>query len=331
MFLAYCGFEDLTLRIEVKWQNQERVVLARLEQWPDSDVAVVVCSFEADKSGEEWLVANNRGIYARTSPRKMLRRRVDYSGAKPRVRWELSSRAQSQLHYLVESAFHEFSPVAELVRAVYLPQLPASPRVAVRNRVNASWCDGPGRANLTLFRVPDSPKGLSHDKREAQRQLWQLWSDPRSDARFAWHWTSLTEGQRRFALTGFGGDIGELARLMELVLKSYSALWRGASFWRWNLNIEPSRSRYFGAGQAPDETDSNCLAPWSALFYEIFAPRAQIRWLGEHHCIPGKMRQLGTVAVRQAPTAHEQLEAKLALRDWLRVKATPAQIEQLLR
>ena len=45
MFLAYRGFENLPLRVEVKWQGETRFVMGRIAQWPGSELAVVVCSF----------------------------------------------------------------------------------------------------------------------------------------------------------------------------------------------------------------------------------------------------------------------------------------------
>ena len=330
MFSAYPGFEELPLRLTVQHKGRARPVVAHLEQWPDSDKAVVCCGFEDEASGEEWLIANNRGLYERRAPRQMLRRIVDSSGARPRAGWRLSSRAQSQLRYLVESAFHPYSPVATLVRAVYLPQLPASPRVAIQRRVNASWCDEPGHTNFTQFRVPDLEKGFAREPRAAQRQLHQLWRDPQSDARFAWQWASLSHQQRLRALTGYDGEMSELGRAMELILKSSPVLWRGASFWCWNFNIDPALNRYFGAGQAPSEASSALLARWSALLCQRFVPRGQVGWPGKHHCIPSALGALATVVVRQAPSAHEQLEAKLALRDWLGTAATSQGMKTLL-
>lgn len=76
------------------------------------------------------------------------------------------------------------------------------------------------------------------------------------------------------------------------------------------------------------------LTQWDELIPEHCFPHWRIDWFHQHLCVIrfalNHCSSLSHVKMNEPPTAHEQLEAKLALRDWLKDKATPAVAARLL-
>ena len=331
MFPIYPGFENLPLHVDVEWQGRTRPVVARLEQWPGSEEALVVCSFEDDKRLGEWVLENNNGLYCRRNPRRLLRRHVTHDGPRPHCTWRLSGRATRQLKSLIACAFHRYNMGVKPLRIVHLPELPHAPHVAIERHPYFFWCPSTNRNSFLQFRLGTRPTGFSPPYREAKSQLLDGWKDKSSDARFAWGWASLTKSEKRRLLTGYDGDSNEMACVMRWILNSSTLFWQHAPRWRWAIRVIPIQDLL--RGHCPSlqlETELAQLEIWNAILRAHFIPRGRADLLRDHPCIEDEMRTLSHVFVGQAPTAHEQLEAKLQLREWLRDKATPQQIKDLL-
>ncbi len=309
------------------------MVIARLEQWPETDQAVLICSFENDKSAGEWFLTTHVGLYCRRNPSRLLHRYVEYGGPRPPCKWRFSSRGSSQMRSLIERAFRQNRWGVKIVpiSVVYLPELPDSPRVAVHKHPYFSWCPTTNRNDFLQFKISSRPAEFSPPQSEMKGQLLNCWKDRDSDARFAWQWASLSRNAKIQMLTGYNGNMDELTHLMRKVLLSSGLLWRHAPRWHWRICIIPIQGRIYGNAPTKSlEAELKLLELWDSVFRAHFMPQAQPNLLQYHSCIEDDMRTLGQASVRQAPTAHEQLEAKLALREWLHNKATPPQIEQLL-
>lgn len=159
----------------------------------------------------------------------------------------------------------------------------------------------------------------------------QLWANENSGLRFAWEWAQLSKTQRRRTVIGFDGDLSELQEIMVLVLNSSSLLWQNSLLWYWCIHVNPARDRiYAHAGTQSEELGEKYLAQWNSFLRAYFLPNSRRFPIELHPCAQDYITTAGEVWLRQAPTAHEQLEAKLALRDWLRDKATPAVATPLL-
>ena len=76
------------------------------------------------------------------------------------------------------------------------------------------------------------------------------------------------------------------------------------------------------------------LAGWDEFLINYFAPHWREDLFHRHICVRQYVRanlhNSGSVHVACAPTAHEQLEAKLQLREWLAGKVAPAVAASLL-
>ena len=331
MFPIYPGFEDLSLRVEVDWRGQTRTIVARLEQWPDSEEAVLVCSFEGNKSAGEWFIITGKGIYCRRNPNRLLRRYVEYNGPRPQCKWRFSSRGSRQIKALITRAFHQNNWGARPVPAAYLSELPGSPRVVIKIHPHFLWCPTTNWHDFLHFKISNRPTGLSYLQREDKGQLLNYWKDRDSDARFAWQWASLSRAAKSQLLTGYEGDITTLTRLMREVLLSSDLFWRHAPMWHWRICIVSTQGRLYGYSPVTKlKAELDSLSLWESALRAHFMPLAQPNLLQYHSCIEDDLRTLGQVFVRQPPTAHEQLEAKLALRGWLRDKATPDVAASLL-
>lgn len=136
MFAIYPGFEDLSLRVEVEWRGSKRTVVARLEQWPNSDKAVLVCQIEGEDN--EFLLRSWSGFYCRDKPQRVLHRYVSSETGQPRVRWRWSGRAERQVRAIIERSFQGYRVGLQGHRVGL--QLCRSRRVSQENQTARSSC-----------------------------------------------------------------------------------------------------------------------------------------------------------------------------------------------
>ena len=319
MFPAYSGFENLPLRAEVEWRGQERAVVARLERWPNSGDAILACAFEGEEAGER-LITSGDTFWHLGAPHDWLCRYALYDTAtrKPQS-W--SERGQLKLRSCLQRALA--SGKLSFASVYALPDVPAPNLVLAEGDV-LYWCYGPDQSRFVPFYLT---RKLPANAQDARDQLCSAWHDRASDARFAWDWANSTDHKRLYLLTGFAGARHEVERAMKMILCNKSSLWETESCWRWNLSeSELSGESWSGA-------DDELLELWNRWVRNHYYPDLNSLLRREHPCVQElwseRVREV-RVTVNGPPSMHEQLEAKLWLRDWLQDKATTEQIAELL-
>ena len=323
MFPVWPGFEELRLRVEVQWQGQTRPVVARVERWPDSNQAVLVCAFEDDKEDGEWVITNrNRELLVIGHTHALLQESVAKRDGAPTKRLD-------SLRYCIRRAFDEVG--SRIMRVIYLADLPLEPRVVLCESWLCSW--------HRRWKINDGVSfELAQDKHlfsqaELQEILMKDWTAPHSDARFAWNWMRWSDRQKQQQLCGALGDGEETNKVMQWVLLSCQLDWNDS--WTWQLVPYSDEFTFvlINHSYGPMGLDDS-LNLWHDFLIDYFAPHLHRDWIVEHRCTRDfweqKQLAIGRATVIGHPTAHEQLEAKLQLRDWLQDKATRDQITALL-
>ena len=319
MFPAYPGFENLPLRVEVEWRGRKRPVVARLEQWPNSDGAVLVCDFEDEEVGE-WLVARGDAFWRPGTLHDWLCRYTVYNIA-TREPQSWSEAGQIKLRFCLQRALACGKLSFAVIYAVR--DAPAPNLVLVESDVSY-WCCGLERSSFVPFHLM---RKLAANAQDAQHQLYSAWSDRASDARFAWDWANSTDHKRLYLLTGYAGACHEVERAMKMILRNKSSLWETESCWRWNLSeSELSIESWSGA-------DNERLEPWNRWVRNHYYPDPNSLLRREHPCVQElwskRVREV-RVTVNGPTSMHEQLEAQLWLREWLHDKVPAEQIKELL-
>lgn len=325
MFPAYPRFEELPLRIEVEWNGRKRPVVARLVSLPNSWGAFVLCQFADGGNEGEWLVCEGKKLYSPGAPHKLLFRYLAHDiSTRQRINkraWSERGAEKIRSHVKRAFAFEDFS----VARVFVLSQLPAAPRIILDESGITHWWK-----NEEL--IPFSLKNeLSLDANQAQQQLIEAWQDGKSDAHFAWQWAQMSEAQQLFLLTGSSGGWDELEGLMKLVLTSSVTLWQADFGWTWELGGETGE---IWNQSYTTETTDELLGQWGTVLREHYFPALNPSLRLQYPCVKElwakQVAHVVWVDVGNSPSAHEQLEAKLALRAWLRDKVTPQQTEELL-
>ncbi len=325
MFAIYPGFEDLTLRVEVEWRGAPRTVVARVTQWPSSDQAVLSCAFEDDADESEWLILVNNTVYAATRPDKWLKMVTSGQGASQKNRMEFRPADAKKICGLIRRGFSEDS----VARAFYFPTLPDLPRVILRVDNFWCWCIHTTGAVPFLFDA-----NVSEDNRtqKIEAQLQNAWADETSDVRFVWKWFSDSDDGHYRNLTGFTGTWEEVEATMKTILISATLLWQLEPRWVWIFGTTFDTNFVVGeAGRV--EVVEQYFQPWVDFLQPYFLPLYTVALGKKHLCLSPenpRSRNIGMIGTDHLPTAHEQLEAKLALREWLRDKATPDVAARLL-
>ena len=319
MFSAYPDFENLPLHIEIEWHGCKRRVAVRLGQWPNSDDAVLVCDFE-DKVAGEQLIARGELFWHLNNPHNWLCRYAVYDVATHEPQsW--SERGQVKLRSCLQRAFALGKLSFATVYA--LPDVPA-PNIVLAETDILYWCCGLDRSNFVPFNLMQK---LPANAQDAQYQLCSAWRDRASDARFAWDWANSTDHKRLYLLTGYAGALHEVERAMKMILLNKGSLWETESSWRWNL------SQGELIGESRSGADDELTEPWNRWVRNHYCPDLNLLLRREHPCVQElwaeRVREVA-VTVNGPPSMHEQLEAKLWLRDWLQDKASPEQIKELL-
>lgn len=344
MFPAYPGFEDLPLRVEVEWQGRTRPVVARLEGWPDSNRGVLVCTFEDDTKDGEWVVRQSSpvpywvketadGFWDLWSWGEDERLNKYISATK------FDAEALEELRSNIKRAFK--NDALEVARLFELP-FARAPRIAMWAQTRSTWYDEWNLKSLTHFKLPQSL--LQFNERQAREYLLGEWHDTSSDARFAWQWSQYHGQECLMQYSGIREYFTELERIMKLILIASTYLWQVDSYWLWDFTPWEEKEQLLDPSKAstPPSLNNRTSRPylqsnlhlWNCYLLQSYTPKWKEEWIGKHECIGHTMKLKERANVRlimnSPPTAHQQLEAKLALRDWLKGKATPEQIAQLM-
>ncbi len=334
MFSPVPSLEELSLRVEVEWEDRIQHVVVRVEAWPGAGYAVLSCVLE--ETGGKYFVRSGKAFYQTgTSERWFCRyAATDDCSDKPCNKIKFSARGEEKFRSIVRRAFAFNNADWGVIRLIQLPQLPNKPRVVADFVDSLCWCPTPDPLwpNLVPFRLLSAPTALAPTENAAQQQLLSAWNDKSSDAYFAWNWAILSQKERYSLLTGFDGDWQELQTVMRLILTGASTLWREETALEWVFRPTEPWSN-LDSGTDNEEAADVIVEAWHPILQSYFAPSWQENRLATHICVEQFWSQCGilrSVSIDSPPTAHEQLEAKLALRDWLADKATPAQTARLL-
>ncbi len=314
MFAPRPGFEELPIRADVKWRRCRRPVVARLEQWPESDKAVLVCRFEDDENAGEWLVLEPQGD-------------VPYFVGKAALA-RLKVREHTREKRLIAKALERRSLSAG--RLFFWPDLPAPNIVIATLSRRGIWLnswqniarEGAERPRFDLrFEIGEM------NAEAAEKLILQASGERESDAQFSRGWAQLSADEKRRIVTGYGGDFAELSQLMSWVLM-ICADWRAdkAVNWEWNLALNAAlRWHVRNTSTGRYGHDISQLQAWETLLKAHFVPHLNTEYLDKYPCVRDfarrQWRVIGRAEVRGEASAHQQLEAKLALRDWLRTIA----------
>ena len=331
MFESFPGFEDLPIFVEVEWQEKKRPVVVRLECWPQSRQAVLVCAFEDEPEYGEWLVmASNRAPQFVGSPHRLRFNRVVFDVATRQVSStpDLKEQRLDKLQSIVRRAF--VGDNFRVARLLELPDLPDEPRMALWCVAESLWCSGWQSQNATPFQFSVSPLYLN--PQHAGERLMLDWNEPESDARFAWGWAQWNDEQRRAQLSGFDGDSQQLERVMTWILLGAKPLWELESGWTWSLRPNEETGGWLWNNAYSDAEPGPILDKWQKWLLSRFAPRWRADWIEKYSCVKQfwGWRALAEVQIDEPPTMHEQLESRLQLRQWLEDNAAPDEIEALL-
>ena len=338
MFASYPGFEELPIRVEVEWRGQMRMVVARFEQWPRATGTVLTCAFE-DRDEGEWVILRAGGTpyFVQDSLR----------GA-----WGLDEEEEEEI-WAPETGFDadiadEFcdavrrafkNDLFQLARVFQLPA-PHNSNVAALSKTRCAWHGDWSFFSPAVFHSPHPYATLS--EAQARAQLFAEWKEEDSDARFAWNWAKWDGDERLRQLSGIPEYFADLERKMSNILVASTLLWRDNArlLWRFYPWAERENGAEHQYQSFPiDLSDGaslveNNLYLWRPLLLEGYEPQWRDKWAAKHQCISytiqAKERACVEIQLNQPPTAHEQLEAKLALRDWLADKVAPGVAAVLL-
>ena len=324
MFQIYPGFEELLLRVEVEWRGCARPVVARLEQWPDSDKAVLVCAFVEDPINSERVLAQGRSFYFVEVPDKLL-----HKGNRLYARPEFRRQAEEKLQSIVRFAYADNHTNFNLARVLFLPDLPAIPRCIWDAKEGLLWCVDTIELGRKFVRFTHLSEELSLNKQETIETLRNTWNNQDSDIRFAWEWSRLNDADKNQLLMGETGNLRKLEQVMRQVLVATTQLWELHDRWMWKLTpYESSNDGFFYDISSFEEDNVVWSHHWQKFLRLRYAPQWRQDLIERYECArefyySSSNFTIGLVEVNHPPTAHEQLEAKLALRDWLANAATP--------
>ena len=329
MFASYPGFEELPIRVEVEWRGQTRPVRAQFEQWPYWPQTVLVCTFEDAPTEGEWMLFSGRSLRGFHKPEQRIQSYELAHGesSEPHPMMEFLEVELERLHEAIRRVFSNPNPPqTSIARLIALPELVDEPRLAVETEAGWFWCSDGRDPNFVPFKIGCAP--LPVDMRDSQAALRRAWHDESSDARFAWNWALQNDKERVRSLTSFEGDWDwhEIERVMSWVLISASALWKLDGGWLWEISAD-ARHDILEDRSHGDVNPGTILDEWIAFIRNLYVPDWRESLVTNHQCARDFCGShgcnIGLVQMLDAPTAHEQLEARLALRDWLAQAATP--------
>lgn len=161
--------------------------------------------------------------------------------------------------------------------------------------------------------------------------------EPQSEPQFALWWASLSTDEHFDLIFPLARETYQewqnICCLLPTAFVQWPAHLNAKLYARFEKNGD-AKSNFFGTGrafqQAVESVPLNRLSRW---LYDYFAPQRNDELCARYPCARDWAQGSYPICeVRiDGPTQHERLEALLQLRDWLRDKATPDEIERLLR
>ena len=163
--------------------------------------------------------------------------------------------------------------------------------------------------------------------------------DESNETYFAWRWASLSNAEHFDLMLplskGTYREWQDICRLLPIALVRYSEYLDAKLYVNFSSDGEAKSNFYEQSGRPHYQAiSSHLLQRLSLWLHDYFAPQPNedlcARYLCARQWLKPNQRSVCKVRI-DAPTQHERLEALLQLRDWLADKATPAEIEALLR
>ncbi len=329
MFAPFPGFEEVSLRIAVGWRGAQCRAVARVKRWPDGSGAVLTCALESRESEGEWVITRAGGTpyFVEDSLRGAWGLDDEADVWTPTS--ALDADTTDEFCDAVRRAFK--NDLFQLARVFRLPA-PHDSNVVALTQTRSVWHNKWDFMSPVVFHSSYNYADLG--EAQARAQLLDEWEDEQSDARFAWNWASWSGDERLRQLSGIPEYFADLERKMKLILRASTALWRHNERLHWRFcpwaereNLAEHQSQQFPV----DLNDGaslveNNLHLWRPLLLEGYQPQWRDKWAAKHGCvsytIQAKERGFVEIQLHQPPSAHEQLEARLALREWLGTPAT---------
>ncbi|RYX86838.1 hypothetical protein EON83_01255 [bacterium] len=209
------------------------------------------------------------------------------------------------------------------------------------NPKGALWSQDWTLQNTTPFDWSPAPLHLTPEQMLDIAET--RWNQPESELRFAWQWANWDESERFKQTTGAKGDATELAQVMMWTLSCSPKLWQHGTCWEWGIwgqsREETDEDNYWlrnhsdGQFNPTDELMAHeQMEEWSQLLQSYFMPQWRKDWIEKYVCVRNFWiyRPLCEVELTSPPTMHEQIEARLLLKDWLEGKTTPDEASRLI-
>ena len=331
MFSIYPGFEELPIHVEVEWRGQKRMVIARFEQWPTSNRAILVCALQDETDAGEWVILRAGGTpyYVQETLRGSwgLDEEDDDEPWAPES--SLDCDVTDEFARAIAGAFK--NDLFQLARVFQLPW-PHNSSIAALTKTRCAWHGDWDFMSPAVFDCRHDIMDLSESQTRAQ--IFSDWKNESGDVRFAWHWAGWDINERLRQLSGIPDYFAGLERLMRNILVASTRLWQDNSQLLWRFcawaergNLAEHQHQCFPV----DLNDGislveNHLHLWRPLLLKGYEPKWRDDWPEKYHCIGytfgAKERASVEIQLNQPPSAHQQLEAKLQLREWLADAAT---------
>ena len=197
----------------------------------------------------------------------------------------------------------------------------------------------PGRFSLYWkFDTPDE---------EIERDISRMLSDENSHFSFANRWESLGYREKQRSLTQFArGDMNELKSRLSALIWSFDECDPDVE-WRWTLRLGMRREHESDSNYLDEIVCESKLASKSGK-YQLSAFQCELLKATLSHLFPRRNAELEDLLkfhniwqghgrlsplpfVIPVATAHERLEARLQLREFLRAQVSPAEFGELMR
>lgn len=186
---------------------------------------------------------------------------------------------------------------------------------------------------LEPFRLEMSDADFQSNSGAIYQQLLSQLEDENSSISLAARWFDVSD-EAKTALI-LGEHLGTIQQVMRWGLINEPRLWAKDSRWTWSLGVGTDFGYLWKFDvirrQENIAVDFPFLRELGRFLIERCIPHITKAMRKKHPCVGQKRDWIDARVSVETPTAHEQIEAALQLRDWLQKHAAPAQLLALLR
>lgn len=277
------------------WKGRQREVALR---WMRLDKFAHVLWVRVD--GEIWLAS-----------------RLPNTALEAPMKWKVPQHSPRKMLSIARTV--ERGHTLGLTRLLVFPPAQDGPQMVLACTEGGIWLD----AQLEIVGEFSLDIQTNADESKWQTTFEAAWNDDQSDARFAWNWAKKSEDERRAWFYEGTTGITALGNVVRLVLQSADELWEKHEFVCWIHGFDANES-WFGneyRGIVDAKNEAPRLERWRR-FFDRHLWKAEFRTAWSHRVMREwicKQCELWGVYIEVArPSAHERLESRLELRDWLR-------------